>query len=45
MLFSVPLFATSSYLDPFNSYIFGLKLLSFYAPGTEGFNEVFKYYI
>lgn len=45
MLFSVPLFSTSTYLDPFNSYTFGLRMLAQYQAGTEGFNEVFKYYI
>lgn len=45
MLFSVPLFSTSTYLDPYNSYVFGLKMLSYYNPGTEGFNEVLKYYV
>jgi hypothetical protein len=45
MLFSVPLFSTSTYLDPFNSYTFGLQMLAQYDTGSEGFNEVFKYYI
>ena len=45
MLFSVPLFSTSTYLDSFNSYTFGLNLVSQYDIGTEGFNEAFKYFI
>lgn len=45
MLFSVPLFDPTTYINPPSSYEFGLDLLANLNPGTVSFNYAFKYYI
>jgi hypothetical protein len=45
ILFSVPLFSTSTYIPDEPSYEFGLKLLTQYEVGTAGFNAVFDIFI
>ena len=45
MLFSVPLFSASSYLDTFNSFSFGLELLTHYEMDSDAYNEALRLYI
>lgn len=45
MLISVPLFDSSTYVDDDTSYDTGLKLMSNFPPGSDGFNIMFKSFI
>lgn len=45
MLFSVPIFTVTTYLDTYTGYGFGLELLSNYEVGTEAFNIAYESYV
>lgn len=42
MLISVPVFSDSTYLDDNDSYEVGLRLISAFETGSDGFNFMFK---
>ena len=45
MLFSVPLFDTSTYITSANSYDLGLYIMAAFETGSEAFNNAFVSYV
>lgn len=45
MLFSVPVFDTSTYIEPPNSYEYGLRLMDVYDNYSAPFNRSFDDYV
>jgi hypothetical protein len=45
MLFSVPLFDVTSYINPPSSYEIGLNMLAAFPEGSPGFNLIMQSYV